>query len=54
MQCLEVSGVVRPIYGSLSVKRLKGINELYLTCNDVLFNTCDLWNLTYLTHLTHG
>jgi hypothetical protein len=23
MQCLEVSGAVRPIYGSLGVKRLK-------------------------------
>ena len=25
MQCLEVSGAVRPIYGSLGVKRLKTI-----------------------------
>jgi len=27
MQRLEVSGAVRPIYGSLGVKRLKNVNE---------------------------
>jgi len=27
MQRLEVSGEVRPIYGSLGVKRLKGVNQ---------------------------
>ena len=30
MQRLEVSGAVRPIYGSLGVKRLRVLQETYL------------------------
>ena len=36
MQCLEASGAVRPIYGSLGVKRLivlKDICRLQLQCD---------------------
>jgi len=36
MQRLEVSGAVRPIYGSLGVKRLK-LGEIYGSRN---LNTC--------------
>ena len=38
MQCLEVSGVVRPIYGSLGVKRLNTLcNRLLLAIQLIKF-----------------
>ena len=42
MQRLEVSGAVRPIYGSLGVKRLR-YTELILP---VVFCGCETWSLT--------
>ena len=35
MQCLEVSGAVRPIYGSLGFKRLTAKMKVLITCRNV-------------------
>ena len=35
MQRLEVSGAVRPIYGSLGVKRLMLYREIIAVCSEV-------------------
>ena len=39
MQCLEVSGAVRPIYGSLGVKRLKEACVWYVIMQHHIKNT---------------
>jgi len=45
MQCLEVSGAVRPLYGSLGVKGLK-VYDIFVNCSWVATR----WQ-QYSTHL---
>ena len=48
MQLLEVSGAVRPIYGSLGVKRLKSFFFLsQLDCDTVQYNKVFLLKSSY-------
>ena len=43
MQCLEVSGAARPIYGSLGVKRLTKIQLDAAVCSLIYFTAKSLY-----------
>jgi len=52
MQRLEVSGAVRPIYGSLGVKLLRRNVDLIQVVRAEFLPTFSLWNVTVLRDIT--